>query len=144
MEIDQVFARLVSRLKLLFRRYTSHEITGTQLQVLRLLRSNGACNTTFLADYLGVTLSAITSLVNRLHKMGFVEREKKEKDRRQVWINLSAVGHQMLRDIEEKRYELLSHFFLKMPEEERQELLKIVTRAVELMEREDILNDSEI
>lgn len=93
---------------------------------------------------LGVTLSAITALINRLHRMGLVSRERREKDRRQVWISITPKGLQVLNDVEERRNLLLAVYLSRVPENERQQLLELLQRAVKLFEREDILEEDVI
>jgi MarR family transcriptional regulator, organic hydroperoxide resistance regulator len=139
-ELDLVFSRLIYRFRVLFSRYTVDEITDTQYIVLRSLRK-GTCNTSFLAQVLGVTLSAVTALINRLYKMGLVERERREVDRRQVWISITPKGLRVLKDVEDKRYLLMAVYLSKLPEPERLELLEMLRRLIKLFEREDILED---
>lgn len=137
-ELDHVFSRLIYRVRVLHNRYTADEITDTQFIVLRSLRK-GPCNTSFLAHMLGVTLSAITALINRLYKMGLVNRERQEKDRRQVWISITPKGLQVLEDVEERRNLLLAVYLSHVPEGKRQQLLDLLREASDLFEREDIL-----
>lgn len=107
---------------------------------MRSLRK-GSCNTSFLAHMLGVTLSAVTALINRLHRMGLVSRERQEQDRRQVWISITPKGLQVLNDVEERRNLLLAVYISRVPENERQQLLELLQRAILLFEREDILEE---
>ena len=139
-EIDHVFSRLIYRVRVLHNRYTVDEITDTQYVVLRALRK-APCNTSFLAQMLGVTLSAVTALINRLHRMGLVTRERQEKDRRQVWIYITPKGLQVLENVEERRNLLLAVYLSHVPEDERQHLLELLQKAVKLFEREDILEE---
>ncbi len=139
-EIDHVFSRLIYRVRVLHNRYTVDEITDTQYVVLRALRK-APCNTSFLAQMLGVTLSAVTALINRLHRMGLVTRERQEKDRRQVWIYITPKGLQVLENVEERRNLLLAVYLSHVPEDERQQLLELLQKAVKLFEREDILEE---
>ncbi len=88
---------------------------------------------------LGVTLSAVTALINRLYKMGLVTRERQEKDRRQVWISITPKGLQVLKDVEERRNLLWAVYLSRLPENKRQHLLDLLRQATDLFEREDIL-----
>jgi MarR family transcriptional regulator, organic hydroperoxide resistance regulator len=135
-----VFSRLIYRVRVLHNRYTVDEITDTQFIVLRALRKN-PCNTSFLAHMLGVTLSAVTALINRLFKMGLVNRERQEKDRRQVWISITPKGVKVLNEVEEQRNLLLALYLSKVPEDERKQLLILLKKAIKLFEREDILEE---
>jgi len=140
--LDLVVSRLIYRVRVLHNRYTVDEITDTQFIVLRSLRK-APCNTSFLAHMLGVTLSAVTALINRLHKMGLVTRERQEKDRRQVWITITPKGLQVLNDVEEKRNLLLALYLARVPENEREQLLHLLQQAVKLFESEEI-SDEEV
>ncbi len=138
-----MFSRLIYRVRVLHNRYTVDEITDTQYVVLRALRK-APCNTSYLAHMLGVTLSAVTALVNRLHRMGLVLRERQDKDRRQVWISITPRGLKVLENVEERRNLLLALYLARVPENEREQLLGLLKRAVDLLEREDILEEEEI
>ncbi len=139
-ELDLAFSRLIYRVRVLHNRYTVDEITDTQFIVLRSLRK-GPCNTSFLAQMLGVTLSAVTALINRLHRIGLVSRERHEKDRRQVWISITPKGLKVLENVEERRNLLLALYLTRVPQDEREQLLELLQRAIRLFEREDILED---
>lgn len=142
-ELDLAFSRLIYRVRVLHNRYTVDEITDTQFIVLRSLRK-GPCNTSFLAQMLGVTLSAVTALINRLHRMGLVSRERQEKDRRQVWISITPKGLEVLGDVEERRNLLLALYLSHASQEEREQLLELLQQAVRLFEREDISEEEVI
>lgn len=139
-ELDLVFSRLIYRIRVLHNRYTVEEVTDTQFIVLRALRK-GPCNTSFLAHMLGVTLSAITALINRLHRLDLVSRERQQKDRRQVWISITPKGLRVLQDVEERRNLLMALYLSHVPEDERRQLLQLLKRAAVLFEREDILEE---
>ncbi len=134
---------MINRFRFLFNKYTSDELTGTQLSVLRLLNEKGPSNTSFLAESLGVTLSAITAMINRLCKFGMVFRERRPEDRRQVWISITPKGSQILEEVEERRYFLLGIFFSKLPHEDRKLLLKVLQEVDVLFGREDILEEEQ-
>lgn len=136
-ELDHIFSRLIYRVRVLHNRYTVDEITDTQFIVLRALRK-GPCNTSFLAHMLGVTLSAVTALINRLHRMGLVTRQRHEKDRRQVVITITPKGIKLLGEVEEKRNLLLALYLAKVSESERKQLLELLQKAVLLFEQEEI------
>ena len=133
---------MIYRIRVLHNRYTVDEITDTQYVVLRALRK-APCNTSFLAHMLGVTLSAVTALINRLHKMGLVTRERQEQDRRQVWISITDKGLAVLENVEERRNLLFALYLSRVPEDEREQLLDLLKDVVELFDREDILEEED-
>lgn len=73
-------------------------ITGTQYNVLRILRGAGAnglpCGQ--IADRMVTQDSDITRLLDRLSTMGLIDRGRSEEDRRVVTTVLSAEGKKLL------------------------------------------------
>jgi DNA-binding MarR family transcriptional regulator len=61
----------------------------TDEKVLRLLGEN-AMTAGDLVDYTGLTGAAVTALVDRLEKLGYVTRERGSEDRRKVTIRAVA------------------------------------------------------
>lgn len=73
-------------------------ITGTQYNVLRILRGAGAAGLPCgqIADRMVTQDSDITRLLDRLSTMGLIERGRSEEDRRVVTTVLSAEGKKLL------------------------------------------------
>lgn len=84
------------------------ELTGIQFFTLRLLSQQGQLKVTDIAACLGVTLSAITGLINRLYKLGLVTRDQDDTDRRVVWIKLTPKGQDLINELNEKRAHMLA------------------------------------
>ncbi len=72
-------------------------ISGSDLECLDFLILEGRVTAGRLAEVTGLTTGAITGVVDRLEKAGFVHRERDESDRRKVFIvtvpeNVARVG----------------------------------------------------
>src|SRR5580692_6319590 len=72
-------------------------ISGSDLECLDFLNLEGRVTAGRLAEVTGLTTGAITGVVDRLEKAGFVRRERDEHDRRKVFIilvpqNIARVG----------------------------------------------------
>ena len=72
-------------------------ISGSDLECLDFLNLEGRVTAGRLADVTGLTTGAITGVVDRLEKAGFVRRERDETDRRKVFIvtvpeNVAEIG----------------------------------------------------
>src|ERR1044071_1761992 len=61
-------------------------ISGSDLECLDFLNLEGRVTAGRLAEVTGLTTGAITGVVDRLEKAGFVRRERDERDRRKVFI----------------------------------------------------------
>src|SRR5580765_8029413 len=62
------------------------EISSSDLECLDFLNLEGRVTAGRLAEVTGLTTGAITGVVDRLEKAGFVRRERDENDRRKVFI----------------------------------------------------------
>jgi DNA-binding MarR family transcriptional regulator len=72
-------------------------ISSSDLECLDFLNLEGRVTAGRLAEVTGLTTGAITGVVDRLEKAGFVRRERDENDRRKVFIatipeNLAKLG----------------------------------------------------
>jgi len=84
-------------------------ISGSDLECLDFLNLEGRVTAGRLAELTGLTTGAITGVVDRLEKAGFVRRERDESDRRKVFIvpvleKMMQVG---------RPYELVQHAMAK-------------------------------
>lgn len=78
------------------------DITLQQYNVLRILRGAGADGlpTLEIVERMIERTPGITRLIDRLEAKRFVERYRLERDRRQVWCRLTAVGAALLADLD--------------------------------------------
>lgn len=64
----------------------SVKLHPTDLQSLRYVLSQGLVTAGALKDHTGLTTGAITNVIDRLEKLGYVRREIDTKDRRKVLV----------------------------------------------------------
>ncbi len=105
-------------------------ITSTQLYMLYYIRAADECKVTDIANYLGVTLGAVTSLVDRLCEFGFVERKRNENDRRQVIIKLNKGGEDFLKKVDLNRKKIFAQYLEGMDQEEVSYFNSVVKRVI--------------
>ncbi len=68
-------------------------LTGTQYNVLRILRGHGRpCTCSEIASQLIVQDPDVTRLIDRMEKRALLERTRCTEDRRIVWIKLTDSG----------------------------------------------------
>jgi DNA-binding MarR family transcriptional regulator len=72
-------------------------VSSSDLECLDFLNLEGRVTAGRLAEVTGLTTGAITGVVDRLEKAGFVRRERDESDRRKVFIaivpeNIAKIG----------------------------------------------------
>lgn len=64
-------------------------VNDTDLRCLDLLNLRGAVTAGVLAEELGLTTGAVTTVIDRLEKSGYAARTRSEQDRRTVLIELT-------------------------------------------------------
>src|SRR3989338_7058848 len=121
-----------------FSRYQANElykgkITLPQFLIMDFLNKKGEARMTDLAHFMGVSTAAVTGIVDRLVKYGYVLRGFEPEDRRVIKIKLTPKGYMLVKKINLQRREMLINVFGKISDVDRQEYLRI------LMEIKDVL-----
>lgn len=112
-------------------------ITIPQLWVLQRLRSEGKSKMSDLASFLNISKPAATGLVDRLITQGLANRLRDEKDRRNVWVELSAKGKKIIDMIWEKKQKATVEIFSKISAEDRTRQIRIMEEIVKILYPED-------
>lgn len=115
-------------------RWLHLDLTMAQLKVLMALFELQVAAVKTLATRLGVSLSTVSVLLEKLVEQGLVVREEDPSDRRVVLNRLSAAGEELLRGLVQVSLEQLAAAFARMSVEERQHLrlgMEALLRAVQ-------------
>ncbi len=134
-EFGNRMIKLLPRLKIEMGCYENsclnhRDITTTQLLVLECLSTCGQCKMHVLVDALKVHFSAVTAIIDRLVKTGFVTREHGKEDRRTVFVALSAKGKKVLAEVYTERRKAFMRVFSRVSAQEREDYLKILEKLV--------------
>lgn len=134
-EFGDRMIKLVPKLKIELGCYenstlTRRDITTTQLLVLECLSTCGHCKMHTLVNALKVKFSAVTAIIDRLVKTGFVTREHGKEDRRTVFVALSAKGRKVLSEVYQQRRKAFMQVFSRVSAQEREEYLMILEKLV--------------
>jgi DNA-binding MarR family transcriptional regulator len=111
-------------------------LNPTDHKCLDLVNRAGGATAGDLADWTGLTTGAVTGLIDRLERAGFVRREDHPTDRRKVVIRvvperLSEVGR-LFRSLGEEMTDLCARY----SEGELRVIVDYMTRSAELFRRE--------
>jgi len=111
------------------------KITMPQFFVLEFLHRSGECRMGDIAKFINVTTAAITGIVDRLVRDGYVLRAGDLKDRRIVKIRLTVKGAKVVRDMIERRKQVSVKMFGMISQKERAQYLNILTRIKEKIQK---------
>ena len=132
-----LFAYLLSRsTPQFFRALSDADVGLTQVKLLHVLDAPGADHSLKdLAEELAMSLAGASRSIDALHQRGLVERREDETDRRVKRVRITPQGQDLLRNLNEMRVAMLTHFIDTLTEAERDELFDALSPIVE---REEI------
>ena len=108
-----------------------HGISGTQYNVLRILRGAGKdglpCGA--IAERMVTRDPDITRLLDRLDKMGFIGRERSQKDRRVVTTTITEAGLKLLKQLDKPVQELGQSLVRNLSKTQMQQLVELLDLA---------------
>jgi DNA-binding MarR family transcriptional regulator len=91
-EFGKLWLKLSKELKMQMESQLAPTLTEGQLNVLELLMAGERMKPSDLIEFLTTTPAAITTLLDRMEKSELIARERDEKDRRIVWVNVTDKG----------------------------------------------------
>jgi DNA-binding MarR family transcriptional regulator len=127
LSIVRTSAQLMDQFELFLRPYN---ITGTQYNVLRILRGagpEGLCRNE-LRDRMLTRMPDVTRLLDRMEEAGLVERTRGEEDRRMVNTRLTTRASGLLATLDAKVDAREKSFFEGVPREQIQPLIAVLER----------------
>lgn len=110
-------------------------ITLPQFLILGFLEKNGKANMGTLAHFMSVSTAAMTGMIDRLVKYGYVVREKESGDRRVIKINITAKGSDTIKKINNQRRQMIIDIFGRVSGSDRRDYLRVLTKIEEILSR---------
>ena len=101
-------------------------ITLPQFVILDFLFRHGGSKMTDLAHSMEVTTAAMTGIIDRLVKCGYVVRSFDPADRRIIKISLKSKGAELVKKITRQKRQMIIDVFGKITQDERNEYLRIL------------------
>jgi DNA-binding MarR family transcriptional regulator len=106
---------------------------------LMFLERRGEIIMSEIADYVNVSMSTATGIVDRLVKNGYIERNRSDSDRRVVMIRLTEKGKSLagqIKNLGTHYFDLISN---ALTEEERAFLFTIIAKIISAINKETLL-----
>ncbi|MBO0958840.1 MarR family transcriptional regulator [Neobacillus sp. MM2021_6] len=100
------------------------DLTNDQHYILRYINQKEECTSSELAEVFHVKKSAITAMIERLWKKGFIQRTRDENDRRVVYLTLTAVGQELFHETELGINQLVGSLIKQFDQEEIKTFMK--------------------
>lgn len=141
-ELDEI-QRLFMELAWYERRRFTHDLgelglTMPQFVTLNVLHASGSpCPMGALADTVDQCSATMTGIVDRLVRLGLVERRRSETDRRSVLVGLTPAGEALLRRAKEQRQERVRKILAHFAPEERRTVIQLLQKYLQVLREEE-------
>ena len=109
------------------------KITLPQFLILNFLEHEGEAKMSDMARFMQVTTAAMTGIIQRLVKYGYVLRDSQANDRRIIKVKLTTKGKELSRKVNQQRRQMIIDIFGNISQAERQEYLKILTHIYQIL-----------
>lgn len=116
-------------------------LTSDQFLILRLIKGQELCTSTYLAEAVCVGKSSITAIINRLVEAGMIERIRDENDRRQVYLSLTELGELSHQMADKQVKEVISPYLFHFQEEDIEKFITMFEKLAFLMQETGGRND---
>ncbi|MBI4636578.1 MAG: MarR family transcriptional regulator [Candidatus Rokubacteria bacterium] len=110
--------------QLLWQRASELDLTYAQSQVLFFVGEHPGCHMGDVAKAFGVTLPAITHIVDRLEQKQFVVRGDHPADRRVYLLELTRQGTALVQELHTMQMRSLEKVLRRMSPEDRQRVIR--------------------
>jgi DNA-binding MarR family transcriptional regulator len=104
-------------------------LSKSELFTLLQVDRNGEIIMSQIADYINISMSTATGIVERLVKKGLIERNRNDSDRRIVTIKLTAEGKILAENIKSKIFGMAKLVLDCLSDEEQELLFSIFTKV---------------
>jgi DNA-binding MarR family transcriptional regulator len=110
--------------QLLWQRASEIDLTFAQSQVLFHVADNAGCHMGDVAKAFGVTLPAVTHIVDRLEEKQFLSRADDPADRRVYILELTRAGRALVQELHGLQMRGVEGVLRRMSGDDRQRVLK--------------------
>src|SRR5688500_11184775 len=117
--------------QMVWQRLSELDLTFAQSQVLFHVNDHPGCPMGDVAKAFGVTLPAVTHIVDRLEQKGFAARGAMPGDRRVTTLELTAAGRTLARELDTTRTRAMEAILARVSAAERRRILIGVEALVE-------------
>lgn len=113
-------------------------LTPSQLLVLREIAAREAATPSAIANALQFSQATITTIVDRLQELGFVHRQRSDRDKRQFILTVESAGQMALAGAPDPVQTTFTARFVRLPQWEQAMILAAVERLAMLMDAQHI------
>ncbi len=116
-------------------RIINSDLKLSQIRAIAAFRNKDCLSMKELANNIGVKLSNMTMMIDRLIKDEMAKRERDESDRRKVMVSLTPKGKKIRAKFLAQRRKVAKTIFANLNDRDKNELLESLDKACHLLEK---------
>ncbi|MEC8582490.1 MAG: MarR family transcriptional regulator [Pseudomonadota bacterium] len=113
-------------------------ITPVQFRVLQVIADKGLATAKEISIRMRVSQATVTSLIDKLVRVGMVTREKSASDRRQINIHITDIGQQTIKDAPDPLQQRFVRKFDALEDWEQAMLVASLERVAAMLDADEI------
>ena len=129
LQVIEVIPLIMRTIRIKFRERRTGNINVAQFRVMAYLNNNTGASLSDLAYSVGLTLPALSSLVDHLVSRNLIAREKSLEDRRKITLSLTQEGQKELNTAYQYTQRFLEEKLSSLSDED----LEIIIRSIQIL-----------
>lgn len=114
-------------------------ITNKQIILLGHVYEHGKLNTGEISEILGITPSAVSQMLGKLEKSGYIKRSINPNNRREIIVEMDARGNDYMRTSKQIELSIIERYYSKLDIEDIMELRRINQKFKQIIEEERVM-----
>ncbi len=144
--VDPIYIHITKRLRKIAHAVNKHskflqesfKLTLPQIICLREIHDHGPITFSHLTRILALNNSTTTGIVDRLERDQLVRRVRSDRDRRQVMVEVTDQGIEVLKDAPPPLNNTFIERFESLPDEEKYQIIAALDRLSSLIDISDV------
>ena len=144
--VDPIYIHITKRLRKIAHAVNKHskylqesfKLTLPQIICLREIHEHGPITFSHLTRILALNNSTTTGIVDRLEREKLVRRVRSDRDRRQVMVEVTDKGIEVLKDAPPPLNSTFIERFESLPDEEKDQIVAALDRLSSLIDISDV------
>lgn len=144
--VDPIYIHITKRLRKIAHAVNKHskflqesfKLTLPQIICLREIHEHGPITFSHLTRILALNNSTTTGIVDRLERDQLVRRVRSDRDRRQVMVEVTDQGIEVLKDAPPPLNNTFIERFESLPDEEKDQIIAALDRLSSLIDISDV------
>lgn len=118
--LSSVFNDIIKLEEKFLKKTKFNDISIKELRTIDAIGLNRTRTMSYIAKKIDITLGTLTVSINNLEKKGYVKREKSEKDKRIVTINLTEKGKSVFKTHQKFKENIMQQVIISLSQQEKE------------------------